>query len=130
MNNKIFLALLLVLLCVGCEKTVIAYPGNTQDTDPKAPEGKTMTYPDDMEFKTPHRSNANARMLLSRLGLDPDFENTGSMPIDDFLKVTDKYLRMNVSDKDNPYYDEVEMYDMEAKRFKKEYPEITHVGFN
>jgi hypothetical protein len=52
------------------------------------------------------------------------------MPIDDFLKATDKYLRMNVSDKDNPYYDEVEVYDMEAKRFKKEYPEITHVGFN
>ena len=98
--------------------------------DPKDPEGKTMTYPDDMEFKTPHRSNAAARMVLSRLGLDPDFENTGSMPIDDFLKATDKYLRMNVSDKDNPYYDEVEMYDMEAKRFKKEHPEITHVGFN
>ena len=98
--------------------------------DPKDPTGKTMTYPDDMEFKTPHRSNANARMVLSRLGLDPDFENTGSMPIDDFLKATDKYLRMNVSDKDNPYYDEVEMYDMEAKRFKKEHPEVTHVGFN
>ena len=98
--------------------------------DPKDPEGKTMTYPDDMEFKTPHRSNANARMVLSRIGLDPDFENTGSTPIDDFLAATDKYLRMNVSDKDNPYYDEVEMYDMEAKRFKKEHPEITHVGFN
>ena len=98
--------------------------------DPKDPEGKTMTYPDDMEFKTPHRSNANARMLLSRIGLDPDFENTGSTPIEKFLAATDKYLRMNVSDKDNPYYDEVEMYDMEAKRFKKEYPEITHVGFN
>ena len=41
-----------------------------------------------------------------------------------------KYLRMNVSDKDNPFYDEVEMYDMEAKRFKKEHPAITHVGFN
>ena len=39
MNNKIFLALLLTLLCNGCEKTVIAYPGNTQDTEPKAPEG-------------------------------------------------------------------------------------------
>ena len=39
MNNKIFLALLLALLFNGCEKTVIAYPGNTQDTDPKAPEG-------------------------------------------------------------------------------------------
>ena len=98
--------------------------------DPKDPEGRTMTYPDDMEFKTPHRSHAKARMLLSRIGLDPDFENTGSPPIDDFLKATDKYLRMNVSDKDNPYYDEVEMYDMEAKRFKKQYPEITHVGFN
>ncbi len=98
--------------------------------DPKDPEGKTMTYPDDMEFKTPHRSNASARMLLSRIGLDPDFENTGSTPIDDFLKATDKYLRMNVSDKDNPYYDEVEMYDQEARRFKKEYPQITYVGFN
>ena len=98
--------------------------------DPKYPERNLMTYPDGMEFKTPHRSNAAARMLLSRIGLDPDFENTGSTPIDEFLAATDKYLRMNVSDKDDPSYDEVEMYDMEAKRFKKEYPEITHVGFN
>ena len=98
--------------------------------DPKDPSGKTMTYPDDMEFKTPHRSNANARMVLSRIGLDPDFENTGSTPIDDFIAATDKYLRMNVSDKDNPHYDEVEMYDMEAKRIKKQHPEVTHVGFN
>ena len=52
--------------------------------DPKDPSGNRMTYPDDMEFKTPHRSNANARMLLSRIGLDPDFENTGSTPIDNF----------------------------------------------
>jgi hypothetical protein len=97
--------------------------------DPKDPEGRTMTYPKDLEFKTPHRSNANARMLLSRIGLDPDFENTGSTPIDYFLNATDKYLRMNVSDKDNTFYDEVDMYDMEAKRFKKEHPEITHVVF-
>ena len=27
-------------------------------------------------------------------------------------------------------YDEVEMYHIEANRFKKEHPEITHVGFN
>ena len=98
--------------------------------DPKDPSGKTMTYPDNMEFKTPHRSNANVRMLLSRIGLDPDFENTGSTPIDDFLKATDKYLRMNVSDKDHPHYDEVEIYDIEAKRIKKQHPEVTHVGFN
>ena len=98
--------------------------------DPKYPDKNYMTYPDDMEFKTPHRSNANARMFLSRIGLDPDFENTGSTPIDEFLAATDKYLRMNVSDKDDPSYDEVEMYDQEAKRFKKEHPEITHVGFS
>ena len=98
--------------------------------DPKDPEGRTMTYPDDMEFKTPHRSNAAARMLLSRIGLDPDFENTGSTPIDDFIAATDKYLRMNVSDKDNPDYDEVEVYDQEARRIKKTHPEVTHVGFN
>jgi hypothetical protein len=98
--------------------------------DPKDPEGKTMTYPDDMEFKTPHRSNAAARMFLSRIGLDPDFENTGSTPIDDFIAATDKYLRMNVSDKESNEYDEVEMYHIEANRIKKQHPEVTHVGFN
>ena len=89
-----------------------------------------MTYPDDMEFKTPHRSNAAARMLLQRRGLDPDFETTESTPIDDFIAATDKYLRMNVSDKDNPEYDEVEVYDQVARRIKKTHPEVTHVGFN
>ena len=98
--------------------------------DPKDPEGRTMTYPDDMEFKTPHRSNAAARMFLSRIGLDPDFENTGSTPIDDFIAATDKYLRMNVSDKESNEYDEVEMYHIEANRIKKQHPEVTHVGFN
>ena len=98
--------------------------------DPKDPEGKTFTYPNNMEFKTPHRSNANARMLLSRIGLDPDFENTGSHLIDDFIAATDKYLRMNVSDKDTNEYDEVEMYHVEANRIKKTHPEVTHVGFN
>ena len=39
MKNKIFLTFLLAFILNGCEKTVIAYPGNTQDTDPKAPEG-------------------------------------------------------------------------------------------
>ena len=98
--------------------------------DPKDPEGKTMTYPQGMEFKTPHRSNAGARNLLGRLGLEQDFEYSGSHPIDDFIAATDKYLRMNVSDKDSREYDEVEMYHIEANRFKKEHPEITHVGFN
>ena len=98
--------------------------------DPKYPDKNYMTYPKDMEFKTPHRSNANVRMYLSRIGLDPDFENTDSTPIDDFLKATDHYLRMNVSDKESEEYDEVEMYHIEANRIKKQHPEVTHVGFN
>ena len=98
--------------------------------DPKYPDQNYMTYPDDMEFKTPHRSNANVRMFLSRIGLDPDFENTGSTPIDEFIAATDKYLRMNVSDKESEEYDEVEMYHIEANRIKKQHPEVTHVGFN
>jgi hypothetical protein len=98
--------------------------------DPKDPEGKTFTYPNNMEFKTPHRSNANARMLLSRIGLEPDFENTGSHLIDDFIKVTTNWLQTHEADKDTNEYDEVEMYHVEANRIKKTHPEVTHVGFN
>ena len=32
----------MALLCNGCEKTVIAYPGNTQNTDPKAPKAQSI----------------------------------------------------------------------------------------
>ena len=39
MKIKILLAFTILLIHSGCEKTVIAYPGNTQDTTPKAPEG-------------------------------------------------------------------------------------------
>jgi len=39
MNNRIFLTLLLALLCIGCEKTVIAYPGNNQSITPSTPIG-------------------------------------------------------------------------------------------
>jgi hypothetical protein len=62
--------------------------------------------------------------------LDADFENTSPYPIDEFLQATDKYLRMNVSDKDSMQYDNVEAVHQEASRFKKQHPEITHVGFN
>ena len=39
MKIKIFLAFSYCWVFYGCEKTVIAYPGNTQNTDPKAPVG-------------------------------------------------------------------------------------------
>ena len=88
------------------------------------------TYPKEMDFKIGHMSNVTARSILSSIGLDTDFENTSPYPIDEFLQATDKYLRMNVSDKDSMQYDNVEAIHQEASRFKKEHPEITHVGFN
>jgi len=88
------------------------------------------SYPKGMDFKIGHVSNVTARSILSSIGLDADFENTSPYPIDEFLQATDKYLRMNVSDKDTMQYDIVEAVHQEASRFKKEHPEITHVGFN
>ena len=88
------------------------------------------SYPKGMDFKIGHVSNVTARSILSSIGLDTDFENTSPYPIDEFLQATDKYLRMNVSDKDSMQYDNVEAVHQEASRFKKEHPEITHVGFN
>ena len=83
-----------------------------------------------MQFKIGHVSNVTARSILSSLRLDPDFENTSPYPIDDFLKATQSYLDVNATDKDSVEYDNVEAVHQEAKRFKKQHPEITHVGFN
>ena len=88
------------------------------------------TYPKDMDFKLGHVSNVTARSILGSIGLDRDFENTSPYPIDEFLKATDAFLRINAQDKDSVEYDNVEAVHQEASRFKKEHPEITHVGFN
>ena len=77
MNNKIFLTLLLALLCNGCEKTVIAYPGNTQDTDPKAPEGAINWLIDNSENKgqLPENSASNLSIgVLNATDPNPDDE--------------------------------------------------------
>ena len=82
MNNKIFLALLLALLCNGCEKTVIAYPGNTQDTDPKAPEGAINWLIDKSENKgqLPENSASNLSIgVLNATDPNPDDEVSYSL---------------------------------------------------
>jgi len=98
--------------------------------DPKDPEGKTMTYPDGMKFNIGHVSNVTARMILGSIGLEKDFENNPSHLIDDFIKATEAFLRINAQDKGSVEYENVEAVHDEAKRFKDEHPEITHVGFN
>ena len=90
----------------------------------------TYSYPKNMEFEIGHVSNVTARSILSSIGLDADFENTSPYPIDDFLQTTQKYLDTNAANKDTVQYDNVEAVHQEATRFKKQHPEITHVGFN
>ena len=82
MNNKIFSALLLALLFIGCEKTVIAYPGNTQDTDPKAPEGAIKWLIDNSENKgqLPENSASNLSIgILNATDPNPDDEVSYSL---------------------------------------------------
>ena len=89
----------------------------------------TYSYPKNMEFEIGHVSNVTARSILGSLGLDRDFENTSPYPIDEFLQVTSKWLRDNEGYSDTEYENVQAVHD-EAMRFKKQHPEITHVGFN
>ena len=88
------------------------------------------SYPKGMKFNIGHVSNMTARSILGAIGFDRDFENTSPYPIDEFLKATDAFLRINAQDKSSVEYENVEAVHDEAKRFKDEHPEITHVGFN
>ena len=83
---------------------------------------------DNLQTTTPHRSNFAAREVLSRLGRETDFENTMPITIDDFITTSMNWLNKNVADKDTQAYDEIEMYNIEANKFKKQ--GSTHVGFN
>jgi hypothetical protein len=100
-----------------------------QDGYYKDEQRDVWTFPDEMETKTPHRSNFAAREFLSRIGLDPNFEDNAPIPLDQFIKATRAYMEKNIADKDTNEYDEVEMYDQEALRMKANHKEITHVQF-
>ena len=90
---------------------------------------KTWSFPDNLETKTPHRSNHAARTILGALVLPMDFENEGPMPLDQFIKATRNYMEKNDDQKDTDMYQNVYMYDQEALRMKANHKEITHVAF-
>lgn len=100
--------------------------GYLKQTDDKGQV--TWSFPNTMKFNTPHRSNHNARRILQALGLPMDFENEGPIPLDQFIKATRNYMDSH-KEADDDMYDNVEMYDQEALRFKANHPEITHVAF-
>ena len=74
MKIKIFLPFTLLLGFYGCEKTVIAYPGNTQDTSPKAPEGAIAWQIDvDEDGKDAYRvENSASGTTIGRLNATDD----------------------------------------------------------
>ena len=73
MKIKIFLLISLLLGFYGCEKTVIAYPGNTQDTSPKAPEGAIIWQIDvDEDGKGKLFENSASGTTIGRLNATDD----------------------------------------------------------
>ena len=95
------------------------FMGYMKEKDPE--DGSVRwTYPDGFETQTPHRSNYAAREFLSKVGLDPDFENSGPIDINTFIGTLSQF-----SDTDK----EIKMYHDEAVRIKKTHPELTHVAF-
>ncbi|SVD40897.1 uncharacterized protein METZ01_LOCUS393751 [marine metagenome] len=110
------------------------------------------TFPDGFQNKTGHLSNNSARMVLDTLGLDSYFEEAGPIELDKFINISTQWLRKHldkqsaeiptISD-ENPggatmvsvgreegYMNNMIMaFNKEARRFKSEYPEVTHVAF-
>ena len=84
MKIKIFLAFSLLLGFYGCEKTVIAYPGNTQNTDPKAPVGAIDRQIDvDDDGKGKLFENSASGLTIGRLNAtDPNPDDEVSYELD------------------------------------------------
>ena len=84
MKIKIFLAFSLLLGFYGCEKTVIAYPGNTQNTDPKAPVGAIDWQIDvDDDGKGKLFENSASGLTIGRLNAtDPNPDDEVSYELD------------------------------------------------
>ena len=115
------------------------------------------TYPDayakDPDVEAPYLSNASVREILSTLGLNPDFEETPPMPIDQFIGASTQWLKKNIGKRSEPeepevtkepgsatmisggkpegYFNQAIMaLNQTARKIKEKYPELTHIGFN
>jgi len=110
------------------------------------------TFPEGFQNKTGHLSNASARNVLGTLGLDTYFEEAGPIELDKFINISTQWLRKNLDKQsaeipttsdENPegptmvnvgreeghMNNMIMAFNKEARRFKSEYPEVTHVAF-
>lgn len=109
-------------------------------------------YAQDDEVEAPYLSNASTRELMNTLGLDPDFEESPPMPIDQFINLTTQWLKKHIDKQSAPeepevskepggptmisggkpegYFNQIIMrLNQVARKIKEKYPKITHVGF-
>ena len=110
-------------------------------------------YRNDDSVQGPYFSNASMRQILSTLGMNPDFEETPPMPIDQFINLTTQWLKKNVGRRSEPeeptvtqepgsatmisggrpagYFNQTIMaLNQTARKIKEKYPELTHISFN
>ena len=119
----------------------------------KRSDGKDVwTFPDGFETETGHLSNHSAREILGALGLDTSFEDAGPIEIDKFINISTEWLKKNINKpstevpttvdrsgggatmysggRDEGWINRMVMaHNKEARRFKQEYPQVTHVAF-
>mgnify|MGYP001040970091 CR=1 FL=1 len=111
------------------------------------------TFPDGFENKTGHLSNNSARMILNTLGFDSYFEEAGPIELNKFINISTQWLRKHLDKQsaeipttsdENPggptmvsvgreeghMNNMIMAFNKEARRFKSEYPEVTHVAFS
>ena len=115
------------------------------------------TYPNayakDPDVEAPYLSNPSVREILSTLGLNPDFEETPPMPIDQFIGASTQWLKKNIGKRSEPeeptvtkqpgsatmisggrpegYFNQAIMQlNQIARRIKEKYTQLTHVSFN
>ena len=111
------------------------------------------SYENDSEVQSRYFSNASMRAVLGELGMDPDFEDAGPVPIDQFINISTQWLRKNIGRtsaeepdtvtqqpgsatmiggaKPEGYFNQAVMHlNQTARRIKEKYPQLTHVSFN
>ena len=110
-------------------------------------------FPDGMgdEDESPYLSNFSMRDILNSLGMDPNFEDAGPMPIDKFINITTQWLKKHINKPSGEVPTTVDksgggatmigggkpegwdnrlimQFNQFARHIKQKFPKVTHIG--
>tara|TARA_B100000686_G_scaffold5267_1_gene5251 strand:- start:5932 stop:7161 length:1230 start_codon:yes stop_codon:yes gene_type:complete len=110
-------------------------------------------FPDGMgdEDESPYLSNFSMRDILNSLGMDPNFEDAGPMPIDKFINLTTQWLKKHINKPSGEVPTKVTknpggptmigggkpegwdnklimQFNQYARHIKQKFPKVTHIG--